>query len=66
MSKKSEFIQRCRDMDLKTARQAASVLVDELGISPGTSAVYYHEYLKSIGKAKKRPRRKGTHEVGGE
>lgn len=56
-SAKSEFIQRCRDMDLNTARQAASVLCDELGVTPGTAMVYYSAYLASVGKGVKRPRK---------
>lgn len=58
-SAKEQFLQRCRDMDLKTARQAQSVLCDELGISKGTASVYFHTYRKSQGIAKRRPHKKG-------
>lgn len=65
-SKKEQFIQRCRDMDLKTARQAASVLCDELNLKPSSASVYFHHYLVSIGKNKTRPHRKQQHEIVGE
>lgn len=55
MSKKADFLARCRDMDLKTARQAQSVLCEELGLTKGSAAVYWHEYRKSLGVARKRP-----------
>ena len=55
MSKKEVFLARCRDMGLKTARQAQSILCDELGLTKGSAAVYFHHYLKSIGQSKKRP-----------
>lgn len=62
MSKKEDFLARCRDMDLKTARQAQSALCPELEITPGTAAVYWHHYRKSLGIARKRPHKNTTKE----
>lgn len=64
LSKKTQFLQRCRDMDLKTARQAQSVLSEELGLTRGTCMVYYSDYLKETGRGVKRPRKvkEGTSE----
>ncbi len=56
-TKKSRFLALCESMDLKTARQAKNALCDELEISEGTAEVYFHEFRKMKGLAKKRPRK---------